>query len=178
MPDDYNDYDDEKISINLYRLFPEAAKRVRILEDLKKSWASVVGMALARHSMPYNLGVNEISVSADGQKTAVMLRNMKGNIIRFLTSHYNYNCGSEFNVKITIGVPAPRKISEPEQNSGKRAPEIKEIKIDEETVKKYMSGAPENLPEDINYAVSHLMAFFEKRFNAYSSSHANKKKLF
>ena len=132
-----------------------------MLEDLKKTWAGAVGLALARHSMPYNLGVNEISVAADGEKAAAMLRNIKGNIIRVLTLRYGLNCGEDFNLKITIGIPAQRKIPETKTIHKNNA---SEIKIDDETVKKYMADAPETLPEDINYAISHLRVFFEKRF--------------
>ena len=41
----YDDENNHKISINLYRLFPEAAKRVRMLEDLKKSLKEVLSYA-------------------------------------------------------------------------------------------------------------------------------------
>lgn len=149
--------EDEKIFLNAEFLFPEAAKRLKILEALKKSWASVVNPALARHSMPYNLGINEISVAVDTENIIGMLKNMKGNILRAL-SRFNYAPEGEFNLKITRGLP--RKIQRNKKNLSPR----KNIEISDDEVKKLMTDAPETLPEDINYAISHLKIFLEKKF--------------
>ena len=77
---------DEKISFDLTKLFPEAARRVEILEDLQKNWVQVVQIARARHSWPYNLGINEISVTVDSDRMVGMIKGIKGNILRALQS--------------------------------------------------------------------------------------------
>ncbi|MBQ7559577.1 MAG: DUF721 domain-containing protein, partial [Synergistaceae bacterium] len=97
--------EDEKFFINAEFLFPEAARRVEILESIKKSWASVVSPALARHSMPYNLGINEISVAVDNKKAYDMLAKMKGNILRALSRRFDYESDGEFNLNITFDQP-------------------------------------------------------------------------
>lgn len=153
--------DEKRININISMLFPEAARRVKILDDLKRSWPAIVGAVTARHSFPYNLGVNEICVSAENNEAAVMLNRMKGNITRALVSRYGYDSGEKIDVKIITGLP--KKKYKPEvKHAGKNT--ASEIKIDNEAVKLYMSNAPESLPENINYALSHLRAFLEKRF--------------
>lgn len=155
--------EDEKISINLEKLFPEAARRVEILEALKNSWPAVVGFALASHSMPYNLGINEISIAADSPNAAAMLKNMKGNILRALKLRFNFISDGEFNLKITRGVQNKKL---PEIQKSKKI-HAADIKIPEEEVKKLMAGAPETLPEDINYAISHLKVFLENTRKKY-----------
>ena len=150
--------EDEKISFNFEKLFPQAARRVEILEALKSSWSSVAGDVLARHSMPYNLGVNEISIAVDSKNAEEMLRNMKGNILRALRLRFNFVFDGEFNLKITAKIP-PKKIPENKKSNKIHA---SDIKISEEEVKNLMAGAPETLPKDINYAISHLKIFLEK----------------
>ena len=150
--------EDEKISFNLEKLFPEAARRVEILEALKNSWPAVVGVALARHSMPYNLGVNEISIAVDSQNAEAMLKNMKGNILRALKLRFNFISNGDFNLKITGKIPA-KKIHDIKKSKKIHA---RDIKISEEEVKNLMAGAPESLPKDINYAISHLKIFLDK----------------
>ena len=150
--------EEEKFSINLEKLFPEAARRVEILEALKNSWPAVVGVALASHSMPYNLGVNEISIAVDSQNAEIMLKNMKGNILRALKLRFNFISDGEFNLKITKGVPNKRLL----KIKNVKKIHASDIKISEEEVNKLMAGAPETLPEDINYSISHLKVFLEK----------------
>ena len=94
--------EDEKIVIDVAKLFPEAAKRVEILKDLRKSWGNVVGN-LAMFSYPYNLGVNEIWIAAKNGKAIGMLNNMKGNIKNKLRERYNYEINENFEVKISEG---------------------------------------------------------------------------
>lgn len=92
---------EERITINLAKLFPEAARRVEILEDLQKTWAKVVGAALVRHSLPYNLGINEISIKVDSPQVANMLKKMKGNVLRALNTRYGYESEGDFILKVT-----------------------------------------------------------------------------
>lgn len=94
--------ENEKIIIDVEKLFPEAARRVKILEDLQKSWAGVVGIALARNSFPEVLGVDGIKIFAANQKTLSMLSNMKGNITRALKKRYDYDLNNDFEVKIQL----------------------------------------------------------------------------
>ena len=42
---------------------------------------------------------------------------------------------------------------------------IPKIEVSEEKVRQYMQGAPDTLPEDINYALAHLRAYLEARFS-------------
>lgn len=92
----------ERIHIDIEKLFPEAARRVRVLEELKHSWPSVVGIAASRHSWPCVLGVNAITVMADSDKAATNVRNAKGNIMRALSSRYNCRTDKDFTLTIKI----------------------------------------------------------------------------
>ncbi len=148
---------DEKISFDLTKLFPEAARRVEILNDLQKNWAKVVGLALVRHSWPYNLGINEISVTVDSDRMVGMIKGIKGNILRALQSRYGYESKGEFVLKVTQGNPYTKPDTRP-----KTIKRMRNVTVDEEHVKELMSDAPEDLPEDINYAISHLQALMEK----------------
>ncbi|MBR1486011.1 MAG: DUF721 domain-containing protein [Synergistaceae bacterium] len=149
--------EDEKFFYNADFLFPEAARRVKILEALKNSWASIFPPMIARHSFPYNLGINEISISVDNNNAAAMLKNSLGNILRAL-KRLDYEPQKNFELKITYG--EPKKIL---KNSPR--PEIfPEVKITDEELKIKMQGAPETLPQEINRAISHLKIFLEKRF--------------
>ena len=94
---------DEKIVIDVEKLFPEAARRVEILKDLQKSWFSVVGFPMALNSYPYNLGVNEICIAAKNKNARSILFNMRGNIIKILQSRYNYKIDEKFKVNIFEG---------------------------------------------------------------------------
>ena len=93
---------DEKIVIDVEKLFPEAARRVEILNDLKKSWKNIVGH-LAMFSCPYNLGVDEISIYAKNKNARNILFNMRGNITKILQSRYNYKINENFKVNIFEG---------------------------------------------------------------------------
>ena len=94
--------DNQKIIINVEQLFPEAARRVKILEDLRRSWAGVVGIALARNSCPEVLGVNEIQVSVKDQKAMSMMQKTKGKIESTLKKRYDYGISEDFEVKIQV----------------------------------------------------------------------------
>ena len=92
--------DPERIHIDIEQLFPEAARRVRVLEDLKRKWPYVVGIAASRHSWPCVLGVNAITVMADTKHAADEIRKMKGNITRALSSRYNCMTDKDFTLTI------------------------------------------------------------------------------
>lgn len=149
--------DDERLSLDMERMFPEACRRVRILGELRRSWPGIVGAALARNSAPCNLGVSELCVAVRDARTAGLIRNMKGNITRILASRYEY-APEDFALKITSGIPPHKRITPQQKNTAPC------IKVDEEAVKEYMSDAPEGLPVEINYAISHLRVFLENRF--------------
>ncbi len=147
--------EDDELRIDPRKLFPEAVKRVEILEDLKRSWVSVVGIENARYSCPCVLGVDCLTVEAVNDQARNKLVNMRGNILRGLSS-LGYEVGENFTVKI----------NEPE--SKKKLPAkkpVKKVKVieSEKKVRQYMSGAPDTLPEDINYALSHLRMYLEGR---------------
>ena len=94
--------ENEKIIIDVEQLFPEAARRVKILEDLQKHWAGVVGLTLARNSNPEVLGVDELQIFVRNKNASDMLYKMKGNIIRKLKKNYDYEIPDEFEIKISI----------------------------------------------------------------------------
>lgn len=151
----------ERISFDVERMFPEAARRVRILEQLKRSWAYVVEAKFARYSCPYNLGVNELWVAASNDKVKAALLQLKGTIARRIAKRFGYVFEKPFTLTVDERIPAPKK------PPVKRRP-APEVVVDEEKVRQYMQGAPETLPENINYAISHLRAFMEARFPASS----------
>lgn len=147
--------EDDKLRIDPRKLFPEAVKRVKILEDLKRSWPSIVGIENARYSWPCVLGVDGLTVEAVNDQTRNNLAKMKGTILRGLSS-LGYEAGENFTVKIN------------ERESKKKLPAkkpVKKVKVieSEKKVRQYMSGAPDTLPEDINYALSHLRMYLEGR---------------
>ena len=86
--------ENEKIIIDVEQLFPEAARRVKILEDSQNP--------LARNSFPEVLGVHEIQISVRDRKAASMMQNMKGNIERALKKRYDYEISADFEVKIQL----------------------------------------------------------------------------
>ena len=142
------------MNINPESMFPAAARRVKILEELQRSWGAVVGIPVARHSWPRVLGVNMIAVYADNDYAARMLPNMKGNILRALSSLWGYVPDGEFSVKVERSRPK-------EQRRNERVRVKRKIVVDDEAVKEYMRDSPEGLPEDINYALSHLKAYLD-----------------
>lgn len=95
--------ENERIHIDFEKLFPEAARRVHVLEELKSSWPSVVGDITSRHSMPCVLGVNTITVSVDSDEAANNIRKSKGNIMRALSSRFGCETNQDFTLKIVIG---------------------------------------------------------------------------
>ena len=146
--------EDDELRIDPRKMFPEAVKRVEILERLKRSWPSVVGMAVARYSCPCVLGVEGLTVEAVNDQTRNRLANMKGNILRCL-SRLGYEAGENFTVRIN-----PRESRE--KLTVKKPVRVRVIE-NEESVRQYMRGAPDTLPEDINYALSHLMMYLDGR---------------
>ena len=146
--------EDDELRIDPCKMFPEAVKRVEILERLKRSWPSVVGMAIARYSCPCVLGVEGLTVEAVNDQTRNSLANMKGNILRGL-SRLGYEAGKNFTVRIN-----PRESRE--KLTVKKPARVRVIE-NEESVRQYMRGAPDTLPEDINYALSHLKMYLEGR---------------
>lgn len=145
--------EDEGLTIDIERLFPEAARRVEILERLKRAWPSIVSPMLSKWSEPVILGVNELTVLATRPEAAERLSKMKGNVARAL-SRMGYETGENFSVKVVNSVNREKK-------SHKAKTRVKKIEIDERRTEQYMSGAPESLPEDINRAVSHLRAYLD-----------------
>lgn len=146
-------------------MFPEAARRVKILEDLKKSWKGLFPPMIARYSLPYNLGVNEISIAVNNKNTEEMLKNSRGNILRILKKKFDYEPVGNFELKITHGNPFKIIKDEPRKEI------LPEVEISDDELNAAMEGAPETLPDEINRALSHLMIFLEKRF------HKNKQEL-
>ncbi|MBQ3446989.1 MAG: DUF721 domain-containing protein [Synergistaceae bacterium] len=154
--------EDEGFSFDLRRMFPEAVRRAEILERLKSSWLSVVRKpAIARDSRPVVLGADSLTVEARGEMARSQLTNMKGNITRFL-ERMGYEAGENFAVRVVDSVRTRRKVSRK-----KHAPVV----VDDGTVREYMSGAPDSLPEDINRAVSHLRAYLEGRNGTLPGNH-------
>lgn len=143
--------------IDVYAMFPEAAKRVRILEELKRSWPVIV-RNFARASEPYCLGVNELYICTKNPKVTGQLMRMKGSILRVMTNRWGYEPMGEFTLKITDEREKAKKLAV--NRPVKRA--AQKIEVSEDRVSKYMECAPETLPEDINYALSHLRAFLEE----------------
>lgn len=148
--------EDEVIHIDVARMFPAAARRVKILEELKRFWPSVVGEGISRYSKPCVLGVNELVVAVNNDYARQRLMNMKGTILKKL-SRWEYKPEGDFVLKVTGAEPHDR-------NARTVKGVHRKFKADEEKVKKYMCDAPDTLPEDINYAVSHLKAYLEERF--------------
>ena len=147
--------EDGRIILDVRKLFPEAVKRAEILERLKCSWPSVVGIAIARYSCPCVLGADGLTVEAVNDQAGKSLANMKGNILRGL-EELGYEAGENFTVRIN-----ERK---PEKKLPAKKP-VKKVKVidDPEKVRQYMSGAPDTLPEDINFALSHLRMYLDGR---------------
>lgn len=148
--------DEHPIRIDICKMFPEAARRVQILKELKRSWKDIAKRA-ARDSEPYCLGVNELCVAVKNPNAEKILNNMKGSILRAMTKRWGYESDGEFILTITPNLPKPKP-------PAKKPVKMPPIEVDEEKVRQYMQGAPDTLPEDINYALSHLRAFLEQRF--------------
>ncbi len=154
------------MNIDIAKMFPEAARRVEILEGLKRSWAGIVGIPLARCSCPCCLGVDELCISVRDSRAVNMLRKMKGNIERALASRWEYNIGKDFALKMIAGMPDQHRHKTKSTERKKKT-----VQIDDEAVRRYMENAPETLPDDINYSVSHLKAFLDKKFSEKNNFH-------
>ncbi|MBQ7154613.1 MAG: DUF721 domain-containing protein [Synergistaceae bacterium] len=142
------------VELDPYKMFPEAARRVKILEELQRSWRYLVEAGVAHHSMPYNLGVDELCICVDHDMAEKSLNNSKATVIRRISRHLGCDLGADFKITVTKNIPQPkRKVIRPKRKS---------IPPDEEKVRQHMEGAPETLPEDINLAISHLWAFLEQ----------------
>lgn len=144
--------EDEGIRIDVSKAFPEAARRVEVLAKLRKDWPSVA-RNLSRWSWPDVLGVNELTIKVRDRQAKDKLKDMKGNVVRAL-KRMGYETGEDFSLKIVDYDGVPKKTVDKKSAKKRREP-------DEEKVKRYMEGAPETLPEDINRALSHLMAYLE-----------------
>ena len=146
--------EDDVLNIDPQNLFPEAARRVEILERLKSLWPAIVNPANARYSCPVALGVNFLAVSAVNEKAKSNIANMKGNIQRGL-KRLGYDTGENFALKINV------RESQKNLHDGKS----KAVKVieSEEKLRQYMSSAPDTLPGDINSALSHLMMYLDGR---------------
>ncbi|MBQ3403577.1 MAG: DUF721 domain-containing protein [Synergistaceae bacterium] len=92
--------EDEKLSIDLQAWFPEAARRVEILDDMSRSWPTIVGLNVARYSTPTVFGVNGLTVEFWDNQAGRELSNMKGNVVRALKLRYNYETGDDFTLKV------------------------------------------------------------------------------
>ncbi|MBR1658458.1 MAG: DUF721 domain-containing protein [Synergistaceae bacterium] len=101
--------EDERISIDLGKWFPEAARRVEVLEELKRNWASVVGRPAARWSMPSVLGVKELTVDVWNPMAKSQIINMKGNIASALSLRWGYGVGEDFSLKVYLNGAGKKK---------------------------------------------------------------------
>ena len=90
-----------------YVMFPEAAKRVEILEDIKRKWPLIVGKDAAKYSMPYDLGVSGLWVQVDRKKKFARdtLTKSKKSIERRLARKCGYEPAGEFELTLTDEVP-------------------------------------------------------------------------
>ena len=145
--------EDDGIIIDARKWFPEAAKRVEILERLRNSWGMVVRMpAIARKSWPSVLGVNELTVEVTDDMARGMLSNMKGTILRAL-ERLGYKADGDFAVKIVYAKGPEKKAA--------RKKAVRKFVADEARAKQYMERVGDTLPEDINRPLSNLMAYLD-----------------
>lgn len=151
--------ENEGLRIDIQRMFPEADRRVKILDELKRSWGAVVKRpAIARDSRPVVLGVDGLTVEVWGNMARSQLSSMKGNITRFLKG-IGYETGEDFAVRLVDHV----KESGDDKNNSSAKNKPTDFAVNEDKVREYMSDAPDTLPEDINRAISHLRAYLEER---------------
>ena len=148
--------DEHRLFFDAERMFPEAARRVKILEELKRTWPNFVeNNAVARNSQPYNLGVNELCVYVTSPYARNSLTRSKGTIARRIAKRLGYDFGKDFVLTITDNIPQPKIQDKPKTVH-------REIVIDEEKIRQYMQDAPDTLPEEINYAISRLQVIIEQ----------------
>ena len=141
--------------LDVSKMFPEAARRVEVLDKMKRSWPSIVGMPTARYSQPYNLGVNELWVCVNNPNARNALMKSKGSIVRRIARQLDYDLGKDFVLTLTEKIPQPKRTIGHDKV-------YREVFVDEEKVRQCMKDAPETLPEDINYAISHLQVTLEQ----------------
>ena len=147
--------ENDGIIIDARKCFPEAARRVEILERLRHSWGMVVVMpAIARTSWPIVLGVNELIVEVTDDMARERLSKMKGNIEGALR-RLGYKAEGDFTVKFVETKKQEPKI--------KKKKALRKIIVDEARVMQYMERVGDTLPEDINRSLSELMAYLEGR---------------
>ena len=149
---------EHRIVVDAAKMFPEAARRVEILEEMKRTWPKIVGLQAAKYSQPYNLGVNELWICVTNPLARNTLIKSKGSIARRLARQFSYDFGDDFVMTLTDKIPVPNK---PAQE--KQAHKEEKIVVDEEKIRQYMKDAPPTLPEEINYAISRIQAIFEER---------------
>lgn len=147
------DKEPERPALDVYRMYPEAAKRVELLEKIRRSWQDIVGQRLAPFCVAYSLGVDELCIFVHDENAARRLKQMKGTIARKINRIF----GHKFNVTILRKLPVVEKPVDP-----KPYPKPRKIIVSEERVRQLMESAPDSLPEDINYAIAHLWAFLEQ----------------
>ena len=147
--------EDERLIIDVRRLLPQVALRMRILEHMRKNWASVVGPAPSRHSKPYDFIKNDLYIAVDSTHTAQVISNMKGNISRVLANRYDYH--EEIELKITAG-----ERHEDKAQPAKSHIESKQaVNVSDSLVNEDINECPESLSNDAKFAMSHLMAYLE-----------------
>ena len=149
--------EDEKLIINVKKLLPNVARRMDILEQLYKNWASVVGPAPSRHSKPYDWIKNDLYIAVNDNATAQVISNMKGTISRKLANLYDYH--EDIEIKITNGERHNDKAQPAKSNI--KSKQAVNVVVDDSLVDKYISECPDTLPGDAKFAASHLMAYLE-----------------
>ena len=149
--------DERRPVFDAEKMFPEAARRVKILEELKRTWPNFVeNNAVARNSRPYNLGVNELWVCVTSPYARNSIMKSKGTIARRIAKRLGYDFGKDFVLTITDNIPKPKIHDKPQKIRT-------EIVVDEEKIRQYMQDAPDTLPVKINYALSYLQAVLEQK---------------
>ena len=152
--------EDDKIIIDVKKLFPQVARRMQILKQLHRTWPSVVGKAASRHSVPYDLIKNDLYVAVENPQTAQIIANMKGNIEHVLANSHDYH--EDINLKIHVGnVPRPKPKASPAMAKAQKSKKAVNVNIDENLVNKYIAECPDSLPDDAKSAISHLRAYLE-----------------
>lgn len=127
------------------------------LDKVLHAWPSIVVLpALARGAIPYDLIGGTLFVAVRSPHAKQRLEQMREDIRRRLRE----KCGVEVEeVKVNFGEP-----SRPRSNSARRPHRRAPITPDEETVKALREQCPEGLDPEIADALTHLRAFFMKRF--------------
>ncbi|MBQ7733156.1 MAG: DUF721 domain-containing protein [Synergistaceae bacterium] len=152
--------EDEKAAIDVRKLFPQVVRRMEILGKLHRTWPSVVGVAAARYSEPYDFIKNDLYVNAANNHTAQIIANMKGNIARALANRYDYH--EDIDLKIHVGkVPEAKAKTQPAKTQAKESKQAVKVSVDDNLVNKYIAECPDSLPDDAKFALSHLKAYLE-----------------